>query len=60
MQRIVIQLIAGREFHHVSEIHNADPIGDMLYHGKIMGDEKIGQILFLLKLNQKVDDFLIK
>lgn len=33
-----------------SQIHHANPIGKIPHHGKIVGDKKIGQPLFLFKL----------
>ena len=54
MQRLFIQLQAGRQFHHMAQIHNADAAADMLYHRKIMGNKKIGEPSFLLKIFQHI------
>ena len=38
-----------------AEVHDRDPMTDMLHHRQIMGDEEIGQAQFALQVHHQVD-----
>jgi len=38
------------------EIHHRDPITDVLDHREVVGDEQVGQLQFILKVHQEIDD----
>ena len=59
MLRISVKLVTGSQLHDMSHIHNADTVGNMFYHGKVMGDEEVGQTQLFLKLDQQVDDLCL-
>ena len=49
-QRLRIGMLRGRVDHallgdldDLAEIHHRDPVGDVLHHAEIMGDEQIGE-----------------
>ena len=50
------QLLRLPELHHAAQIHDHDPVGNMPHHRQRVGNEEIGQIVFLLEVLQKVDD----
>ena len=55
MQRVRIDLICSAFFHQLPEVHDSDVIGNITHHGKVVGNEKIGQPLFLLEVPEHVD-----
>ena len=44
------------EFHHITEVHYTDLIGDILNYGKIVGNEHVCESEIVLQLFKKVDD----
>ena len=50
------QLVGRGNLHHIAQIHNADPVGNVADNGQVMGNEQIGQTVFLFQLLQQVDD----
>ena len=56
MQRSVIDIVCRSEFDHLAKIHDADPVGDVLDHRKIMCNEQVGQAHFFLDVLEKIDD----
>src|SRR5665648_61338 len=56
MQRIGKNILFVPVFDEVPEIHDADGVRNMLDNRKVMGDEQICQIKFLLKIHEQVDD----
>ena len=44
------------DFDYLAEIHDRDPIRQIAYDPKIVGDEKIGHVLARLQVCQKVQD----
>ena len=43
------------EFHDLPEVHDCDPVADILDHGQVMGDKKVREAEFLLKVFEEVD-----
>ena len=39
-----IQFITVSQFNDHAQVHHRNPFADMTHHGKIMGNEQIGQI----------------
>ena len=50
------QLVGLGQLHHLSDVHNSDPIRDVLDDAEIVGDEQIGEIELRLQVLQKVED----
>lgn len=51
----VIQSFGGSQFDDPSEIHDRDPIADVLDHRKIVRDKEISQGKLLLQILQQID-----
>ena len=56
MQRIAEDIFLRAEFHHRTQVHNADLIGNELDHAQIVGNEDVCQIPLPLELFQQIDD----
>ena len=56
MLRVLVNLVAGGDLHDLSQIHDRHPVADMLDHSEIVGNKKIGEMPFFLKLLQEIDD----
>ena len=56
MQRTVEEFVRIRELDDAAEVHDRDPVADVLHDGKIVGDEQIREFEFLLQVYQEVDD----
>jgi len=54
MQGIVVEFVAIGDFHQFPQIHDPDAVGDVLDHGKIVGDEKISESQLLLQVLQQL------
>ena len=56
MNRIAVQLIRVRNLDQLSEIHNGNPLGNMMYNQKIVRDEQVRNAELFLQLLEHVDD----
>ena len=56
VSRLLIEFIASGDFHQDTGVHDGDTVGDVPYHGKIMGDEKIRDAKVPLQILQQVHD----
>ena len=56
MQGLFKQALRRAGLHQLPQIHDTDIVGDMLHHAQIVGDEEIGQLLFLLKIHQQIQN----
>ncbi len=56
MERPLIKRLRCRQLHHRAEVHDRNPVGDMLDHRKVMGNEQIGHAPFLLQTHQQIDN----
>ncbi len=54
MDGILKDLLRGACFQEVAQVQDADAVGDVFHHGKIMGDEQIGGSRFLLDIFHQV------
>ncbi len=54
--RLRIKLLSISQFDDFTQIHYCDSVTDMLYNAQVMGDEKVCQAEFLLKVFKQVDD----
>jgi hypothetical protein len=45
-----------RELDDLSEIHDGDPVADVLDHREIMRNEEVGELQLLLQVPQQIDD----
>ena len=50
-----VDLVRTPHFHEVTEIHDGDPVADMLHHRQIVGNEQIGKPHLLLQIQQQVE-----
>ena len=44
VDRLVVELLGGRELHHLAEVHDRDPVGDVAHDAEVVGDEHVGQL----------------
>ena len=56
MQRVVEQLLAGRDLDQPAEIHHRDPVAQMAHHREVVADEQIGQMELGAQILEQVDD----
>ena len=56
MQSVSVEIIPGREFHHLAHVHNAYPMAHVLDDGQIVGDEQVAQVQVALQLHQQVEN----
>ena len=54
MHRILVQIFLICLLHEIAQIHNADPVADVLDYAQIVGNENVGQVVFLLQLAHQV------
>jgi len=59
MKRIPVDFIGGPEFDNFAQVHDGDPVADVFDHGKVVGDEKVGEMEFLLEAEEKVKDLAL-
>jgi len=50
METMFKNIIGGGKLHDLSKIHYKDIVGDMLYHGHVVGDKHICQAPLLLQI----------
>ena len=53
--RITVQVRRLRELHNAAEIHDRDPIADVLNEGQVVSNEAVGQPEFALQVSEQVD-----
>lgn len=56
MLRCAIDILRRPDLTELPEKHDRDPVRNMTYDRKIMRNKKIGQLPFLLKIRQKIQD----
>src|SRR5829696_199085 len=56
MQRVAVELVAGRHLYHHAEVHNPILVGDVFDHREVVGDEQVGQVPLPLEHLQQIDD----
>ena len=56
MNRMIHQLVRVRNLHHVSQVHNRNTVGDMLYNQKVMRDEEIRDAQLILQILKHVQN----
>ncbi len=59
MQRVGEKLFGSSYFHHVTGVHNIDPVGRLPHHSQGVGDEDDGDVLFLHQLMQQPQDLVL-
>ena len=57
--RIRVNSLGGVELHDTSQIHDHDPVADVLDDAEVMGDEHICQVKLLLQAAEEVDDLCL-
>ena len=55
VQRMPVYVVRPSGFHHVSQIHDADPVADMFHHAQVMGNKQVADSLPLLDILEKID-----
>ena len=56
MQRHLEQGALVGHLDDAAKIHHRDAMADVLDHGEVVGDEKVGELELLLQVDQQVDD----
>jgi hypothetical protein len=59
MEWVVKQLVPTGQFDDLPQIHDADPLRDMTYGGKIMSDEEYAKLAFALQGLEQIDDLCL-
>ena len=59
MRGRMVDVVGLAEFDNVAEVHDGDPVADVLDHRKIVGDKEVCQAEFLLQILQQVDDLAL-
>jgi hypothetical protein len=49
MKGVLINLLAGGDFHDLAEVHDGHPLADVMHDAKIMGYKKIREVKSRLK-----------
>ena len=55
MQRVAEQLLRRCQLHDPPKIHHGDPVGQILHHRQIVGDENVGQPMLFLELIEQFE-----
>ena len=55
MHRFSVEFLPAAFLDNIAEIHDNNPVGDMLDNRKVMGDEDHRQVSFLQQLGQQVE-----
>ena len=56
MLRLTVKFLIRSRFHESTQIHDKDPIAEVLNDSQIVGDNDVGKTEFLLQVNQEIDD----
>ena len=43
------------EFHQFAQIHDGNPVADVLHHGQVVGNQEVGQPKIILEINHQVE-----
>ena len=54
MHRPLIQILFVGQLHHMAQIHDHDPVGNMFDDAQIMGNENVRHAHFLLQIHKQV------
>ncbi len=54
MLGLIEELRGWGGLYEFADVHNRHPVGDVLDHTQVVGDEQVGQIKFLLQFQQKI------
>ena len=50
VDRLVVQLLGGRDLHQLAEVHDDDPVRHVADDAEVVGDEHVGQVELLLEV----------
>ena len=56
VERVVVEVVGGRELHDLAEVHDRDPVGDVPDDRQVVRDEEVGELEVALQLLHQVDD----
>jgi hypothetical protein len=56
MSGLVEQLAGFRHLNQLADVHDGNPVADVLHHAQVVGDEDVGQVQPLLQIEQQVQD----
>ena len=51
VERLRQESFVGGQLDHLSQVHDRDPVADMVDHGEVMGDQDVGKIEFRLQVS---------
>ncbi len=49
-------LVAGAQLYQAAQVHNTNAVGNMFYHGQVVGDKQVSKVVFLLQFNKQVNN----
>jgi|TARA_B100001971_G_C17798903_1_gene338394 hypothetical protein len=56
---VLVEIIAGCDLNDFSKVHHCNPVTDVSHHGKVMRDEKVGQVQFFSQFHKQFDDLTL-
>ena len=56
MQRVLVQVVRGRDLDDLPEVHHGDPVGDVTHDGEVVRDEEVREAELRLELLEQVHD----
>ena len=56
MTRLPVELVGGRDFHDLAQIHHQYPVGDVLDHRQVVGDEQKREPQLALQIFQQIEN----
>ena len=59
VERVAVQLLGAGDLDDLAQIHDGHAVRDVLDHGKVVGDEEIGQAQLLLQPDEHIDDLCL-
>jgi antitoxin component HigA of HigAB toxin-antitoxin module len=56
VHRVTEQFLARGQFDHLAQVHDRDPVGDVLHNAQVVGDEQVRQVELTLQILEDVQD----
>jgi len=57
--RVSVDLVDVGQLRHHAQVHDPDPVADVLHDGQVVGDEQVGQPQLLLEVVEEIQDLAL-
>jgi hypothetical protein len=57
--RPAVELVHVGQLDEVAQVHDPDPVGDVLDDGEVVGDEQVGQVELAAQVEEQVEDLAL-